>query len=228
VQQSPILARIERRSVVTCAYAAIRTSILDGLLRPGDQLIEGQLALDLDVSRGTVREALARLREDGLVEQVPPRGLAVRTFTSDDVIDIYNTRIGLETVAMRLCVRAGVDVAPLERHIEEMSAAARAGDSARLNERELAFHVTLCELSGNSYLPALLDRIGAQLRMALALDNAKYENLLEVAREHEPVVAAMRGGDEQAAAEALVEHIVGSIARHLPSASQRLVGRVPV
>jgi DNA-binding GntR family transcriptional regulator len=64
--------------------------------------------------------------------------------------------------------------------------------------------------------------------MALALDNAKYENLLEVAREHEPVVAAMRGGDEQAAEEALVEHTVGSIARHLPSASQRLIGRVTV
>ena len=78
--RTPLLGKIERTTVAASAYEAIRESILDGRFQPGDPLVESDVAVNLDVSRGTVREALARLREDGLVEHVPPRGLAVRRF----------------------------------------------------------------------------------------------------------------------------------------------------
>jgi DNA-binding GntR family transcriptional regulator len=223
----PLLGKIERTTVAASAYEAIRESILDGRFEPGDPLIESDIAVDLDVSRGTVREALARLREDGLVEQVPPRGLAVRRFSIDDVVDIYNARIGVESVAIRLCARAGVDVTRLEQMLDEMVAAARANDRATLDERELAFHLTLCELSGNRCITELLARIGAQVRMALALDNSAYADPLLVAREHEQLVMAIRQRDETGAARALVEHIVGSITRQLGVTRDRLITTVP-
>jgi DNA-binding GntR family transcriptional regulator len=225
--RTPLLGKIERTTVAASAYEAIRESILDGRFQPGDPLVESDVAINLDVSRGTVREALARLREDGLVEHVPPRGLAVRRFSIDDVVDIYNARIGVETVAIRLCARAGVDVTRLEQVVQEMVAAANAKDRAALDERELAFHLTLCELSGNRCVTELLARISAQVRMALALDNSAYDDPLLVAREHEQLVTAIRERDEIGAAEALVEHVVGSLTRQLGVARDRLITAVP-
>jgi DNA-binding GntR family transcriptional regulator len=224
---APLLERIQRTTVAASAYEAIRESILDGRFRPDDVLTEGELALHLHVSRGTVREALARLREDGLVVPVPPRGLAVRRFSIDDVVDIFNARIGLESVAIRLCIRAGADVAPLVRCAEEMVAAAANGDRLTVNARELRFHATLCELSGNRCLVELHGRIGTQIRMALTLDYAGHEDPTPPAKEHEMLVAAIRDGDEDAAVRTLVEHIVGSLTRQLGVSRDRFVGLGP-
>jgi len=226
-ERTPLLGRIQRTTVAASAYEAIRESILDGRFKPDDLLTEGDLARDLRVSRGTVREALARLREDGLVVPVPPRGLAPRRFSLDDVVDIFNARIGLESVAIRLCIRAGADVAPLERCVAEMVAAAVAGDRLTVNAHDLEFHSLLCELSGNGCLVELHGRIGTQIRLALTLDYADDEDQLPLAREHEVLVAAIRAGDEVAAMRTLFEHIVGSITRQLGVGRDRFVGLAP-
>ena len=174
-----------------------------------------------------MREALARLREDGLVVPVPPRGLAVRRFSLDDVIDIFNARIGLESVAIRLCIRRGADVAPLDRCVAEIVAAAAAGDRLAVSARELAFHATLCELSGNRCLVELHGRIGAQIRMALTMDHASDADHLHSAEGHVDVVAAIRAGDEDAATRTLLEHIVGSATRQLGVSRDRFAGLAP-
>ena len=87
--------------------------------------------------------------------------------------------------------------------------------------------MTLCELSGNRCVAEFLARISAQVRMALALDNSAYDDPLLVAREHEQLVIAIGERDEIGAAEALVEHIVGSLTRQLGVARERLITAVP-
>jgi DNA-binding GntR family transcriptional regulator len=226
-ERTPLLGRIQRTTVAASAYEAIRESILDGRFKPDDLLTESGLALDLEVSRGTVREALARLREDGLVVPVPPRGLAVRRFSLEDVIDIFNARIGLESVAIRLCIRVGADVEPLERCVDAIVAAAAADDRPAVNARELEFHRNLCELSGNRCLHELHGRIGTQIRMALTMDYASDADQISSAEGHADVVAAIRAGDEDAAVRVLAEHIVGSITRQLGVSRDRFVGLAP-
>lgn len=82
-------------------YAAIRRSILDGTLRPGERIVEQQLAEQLNVSRTPVREALLKLERENLVARIG-RGMAVRRYSSDEVRDIYNLRAHLESFAARL------------------------------------------------------------------------------------------------------------------------------
>ncbi len=82
-------------------YFAIRRSILDGTLRPGERIVEQQLAERLHVSRTPVREALLKLERENLVARVG-RGMAVRRYSSDEVRDIYKLRAHLESFAARM------------------------------------------------------------------------------------------------------------------------------
>jgi DNA-binding GntR family transcriptional regulator len=82
-------------------YAAIRRSILEGGLRPGERIVEQQLAEMLNVSRTPVREALLKLERENLVARIG-RGMAVRRYSSDEVRDIYSLRAHLESFAARL------------------------------------------------------------------------------------------------------------------------------
>jgi DNA-binding GntR family transcriptional regulator len=82
-------------------YAAIRRAILEGVLRPGERIVEQQLAEMLNVSRTPVREALLKLERENLVARIG-RGMAVRRYSSDEVRDIYNLRAHLESFAARL------------------------------------------------------------------------------------------------------------------------------
>jgi GntR family transcriptional regulator of gluconate operon len=206
------LARIERLSFAERAYAAIRESIIGGRFRPGEQLVEARLASELDVSRGPVREALKRLREEGLVVDSVHRGVYVRVFTVDDIVDLYNIRVGLESVAIRLATRLRSATIPLRESIDGMHAAASAGDFPLLNARELAFHEALCEMSRNRYVSSLFRSISGQVRIAFSLDNAEYSDAHEVAREHVPLVEAIESGDEDLAVRLIGQHVVGSLA----------------
>jgi DNA-binding GntR family transcriptional regulator len=85
-------------------YAAIRRSILEGVLRPGERIVEQQLAEMLNVSRTPVREALLKLERENLVARVG-RGMAVRRYSSDEVRDIYNLRAHLESFAARMAAQ---------------------------------------------------------------------------------------------------------------------------
>lgn len=82
-------------------YAEIRRAILEGTLRPGERIVEQQLAEMLNVSRTPVREALLKLERENLVARVG-RGMAVRRYSSDEVRDIYNLRAHLESFGARL------------------------------------------------------------------------------------------------------------------------------
>jgi DNA-binding GntR family transcriptional regulator len=89
-------------------YAGIRRWILDGVLRPGERIVEQQLAERLNVSRTPVREALLKLERENLVARMG-RGMAVRRYSSDEVRDIYNLRAHLESFAARLAAERITD-----------------------------------------------------------------------------------------------------------------------
>ncbi len=205
------LEPVARTSVADSAYAAIRNSVLSGRYEPGEQLVEARLASELGVSRGPVREALRRLCEEGLLLDVLHRGTFVREFGPRDLIDIYNVRIGLESVAVRLMVGAGRSTEPLASLVQEMRQAALVGDLNRLSALEFRFHEKLCELSGNPLLESVFRSISSQVQMALSLDNASYPDPIQIAIEHEPLIEAIERGDQKLAVQRITDHIVCSI-----------------
>jgi DNA-binding GntR family transcriptional regulator len=205
------LARLAPQSLAELAYRSIRESILAHRFRGGERLVETRLAEDLGISRAPVREALRRLAEEHLVVERPRHGTFVREFTADDFVDIYNLRIAIETAAIRLVTRRREGIEPLEAIVEEMRRAARRQRPEEVAELEFRLHETLCEMSGNAYLSAVFRSLSAQIRAALALDDAEYADLHDIVDEHLPVLDAIRGGDEQRAALVLHQHILATV-----------------
>jgi DNA-binding GntR family transcriptional regulator len=202
---------VKRTSVADSAYTAIRASVISGRFRPGEQLVEARLAEELGVSRGPVREALRRLCEEGLLVDILHRGTFVREFGPRELVDIYNVRIGLESVAVRLMIRAGRSSDRLAAQVEEMRGAARARNIGELSALEVRFHETLCELSDNPLLVSVFRSISAHVQMAVSFDNASYDDPLQIAEEHTPIIEAIDACDEALAVRSVCEHIVGSV-----------------
>jgi GntR family transcriptional regulator of gluconate operon len=199
-------------SLVELAYESIRESIIAGRFRMGEHLVEGRIAEELQVSRGPVREALRRLAQEGLVDERPRRGTFVREISGIDFVDIYNVRIGVETVAIRLVTAAQPPLAPIEETIRRLGAAARKRQIARAVDLEFRVHEQLCEASGNPYLLGVFRSLAGPVRMALTLDDSAYENLEDLVGEHELLLDAIRTGDGDQAAAAIHDHILSTVA----------------
>ena len=213
------LQRITRTSVADAAYEAVRDGVVSGLFAPGEQLVETRVGQELGVSRGTAREALRRLRDEGLAIGAQNRGVFVRELTLEDIIDLYNTRVGIEGVAIRLCTRLRRPTESLHALIAEMDACAKRGDAVGLSDRELAFHEELCRLSGNAHLAATFESLSGLTRLAFVGEYAAYSDATAVADEHRPLVEAIESGDEERAVQALIEHM--DIAQTIRSAQLR-------
>jgi DNA-binding GntR family transcriptional regulator len=122
-----VLTRLDRpdvRSIEEVVTTALRDAILSGELRPGERLLQEQLADQLRVSRIPLRDALRRLEAEGLVRIGPRRGAEVATLTRADVLEIYELRVSLEPELMRRAVSAlePADIKRLVDMSEEMDA----------------------------------------------------------------------------------------------------------
>jgi DNA-binding GntR family transcriptional regulator len=88
-------------------YDVLRAELLNGMLNPGDKLRMVELALRFSVSQSVVREGLTRLAEQGLVVATPQRGFRVRELSVEDVVGLTESRVEIESVALRLAVERG-------------------------------------------------------------------------------------------------------------------------
>jgi len=205
------LPRIDRRRLGDLAYEEVRKRIVSGDFAMGSRLNEVRLANDLGVSRAPVREALRRLSEEGLVVERPHLGAVVRELDASSLVDLYNVRAALESLAIRLATRQRMDTKPLRAIIRRMAAAAESGDYALVARHELDFHSVITNNSGNAVLMGIFHSLEGQVLMGLALDDSGYQDLEEVAREHQPLVEAIELGDEHAAAEQMQAHVLSTI-----------------
>jgi DNA-binding GntR family transcriptional regulator len=93
---------IEHKDISYPVYLKLRKMILQGVLKPGEKLLQEKLARDLGVSRTPLLKALQILEYDFLVESIPRRGMIVKMLTHKEMIDIYYVREGIESIAIRL------------------------------------------------------------------------------------------------------------------------------
>jgi DNA-binding GntR family transcriptional regulator len=148
-------------------YSQLRRLIIEGHYAPGARLVEDRLARDLGVSRTPVRQALARVASEGLVQIFPNRGAVVRTFSREDLTEAYDLRAVLEGfAAFRAATR--IDAAQLaelaqaatalERSLERQFAT-RAEEVHFLVGENQRFHGTIIAASGNARLPGILPAV---------------------------------------------------------------------
>ncbi len=164
----------------------LRQAISSGQLSAGTHLAEVELSAALGVSRGTLREALRHLQQEGLLTADSRGRLSVRVVNAREVEEIFAVRDALESLALQqICKledRSAI-VADLHRRLDELRAAE--GDFAAQLDADLAFHARMCELSGNATLLQTWRAVSGLARAAItaagpetALHNMAYERHL--------------------------------------------------
>lgn len=201
------LRPLQRTSLVTKAYEQIREAITTGQLAPGTPLVETHLAEQLGISRPPLREALARLRAEGLVVAGRRGGVAVAGLDPAELVDAYNLRTAVEVASGRLAALTGASTKPLEAAIAAMREAGRREDLSAVLDADVAFHRAVCRASGSEVLVRAFETVAGRVRMALSVDDGSYESVSMVADEHLPIVGAIARRDESGAAQAVARHI---------------------
>ncbi|MBI1280707.1 MAG: FCD domain-containing protein [Anaerolineaceae bacterium] len=206
------LNHIENRSLRDRVLDALREAIITGEFKPGQQLIETDLATSLGVSRAPLREALQILSTEGLAETVPYHGTTVRRLTKTDIEELYSLRSVLETFAIRRMIEQNnpEHVARLRKCFQDMLAAAEANDIKQVNQIDREFHDTLIELSGHSLLLTSWSVVSLRVRQVMALLNRRNSDLKKIAYNHVPIIDAIEAGDVDKAVELMKAHVAAS------------------
>lgn len=195
-------------------YDLIKTMIKDATLAPGEQLVESQLARQLEVSQAPVRDALKRLAHEGLVTHVRHQGNFVARYTDEEVAQAKVARAALEGIAGELACGNLDDgtVDALERLIASMHEAAEDRRLADFRELDFAFHRAVVEASGNVYLPRMWDIIEPSLRSLHVLGDPNFTgDWHEVAEWHRGLLDQLLAGDGPAAARLFRAHAAGTL-----------------
>lgn len=202
------LSSLDRTTLRERALHALRTAILTGQYQPGDHLGEVELANRLGISRGTVREALRHLQQEGLLVPAARGMLQVHRLSPTEVHELYEVRAALEGLAVAgVIASAGRQAAveELRRALVRLDQAA--GDFAAQVEADLGFHLLLCELSGNSMLVRTWRHLEGPIRVTVMSAGNEQRRLPMSAARHEPIVDAIERGDEAGALDVLRGHM---------------------
>ena len=206
------LHSLDRKTLRERALVAIRSAILSGHYRPGDHLGEVEIATRLSISRGTVREALRHLQQEGLVAPGMRGMLRVRSLSDEQVHELFQVRGALEGLAVAEIVgspRRAQAVSQLTAALDKL--AAGSGDLPEQIENDLSFHALLCELSGNSVLLDTWRHLEGPIRVVVMSATSENRAVPMSAAHHRPIVEAIERGDADGATAVLKEHMAAAV-----------------
>ncbi|MFD9669372.1 GntR family transcriptional regulator [Rhodococcus sp. NPDC059968] len=192
---------MERESA---AYKQLRERITGGAYHPGTMLVPAAVGAELGLSRTPVREAMQRLDYEGLVVQAP-RGYRVRERTAEEVLEICEARIALESaIAFSAATRhTDLDIARLTRLFDQ---AVETPDPATSLALHNEWHSALRSAAHNQTITELMDRLDAQLRVYDAEEARAESNLQQIETEHRDILAAVQAGDAEQARVLMIAH----------------------
>ena len=190
-------------------FNTLRRAILRGELKPGERLMEIQLANKLGVSRTPIREALRKLELEGLVLMIPRKGAEVAEITEKNLRDVLEVRCALEELAVQLaCDR-------IERNrIRELHAAAAhfrdildSDDITQIAAADEAFHDVIFKATGNERLIQLLNNLREQMYRYRIEYLKKKECYPQLLKEHATIMKAIEEHDKEKATRITGQHI---------------------
>ncbi|MFB7630310.1 GntR family transcriptional regulator [Streptomyces sp. NPDC056149] len=194
----------------------LRDRIATGRLKPGDRLVERDLAEDFGVSRVPVREAIRILLNEGVLEALSPRRIAVKEMSRRDVENLFDMREALEVLATRRAAeratQEGLD--ELARLLEDARLATLTGRAERISRANLAYHHRIVELADNELLGATLESLEGRLRWLFQ----QIDDPVALHEEHRALTLAIASRDTEAAADASLRHV-----RHYRAVALRLL-----
>jgi DNA-binding GntR family transcriptional regulator len=197
---APVREQVERR---------LRQAITSGYFRPGDRLIERELCALFGVSRSSLREALRQLEGEGLVVNIPHKGMVVATMTREEAKEVYQVRAVVEGLAGRLCADQMTDAleTALRAAMKQVEATYESGNLAALVAAKDQFYQVLLDGCGNRtagiVLQSLHDRIASLRVLTLTQPGRAVQSVAEM---HQ-ILEAILAQDPQAACRACIDHV---------------------
>jgi DNA-binding GntR family transcriptional regulator len=216
--QGGVVVSSTRREEVT---ARVRRALLTGELRPGQRIKEVHLAEALGVSRPTLRESLQQLVHEGALVQVPYKGIHVAQPTADELRDVAEVRMTLETMAALRLSRDphGPAMDGVREALAQHLAAIEHADDLRAHVTHIGLHKAIWDQAGSPTLGKIWPLVGSQIHIALTVDQALRHDPERDAMLHRRLVRVIEEGDEAVIAAEVEEHIrrsVDEVLRRLP------------
>lgn len=206
----PGFVKLQPRTLVHQVIDALVAGASEGLILPGDRIVEADLALQLGVSRVPVREALRVLESQGVVVNEPYKGIRLTPVTPQRIDQLIEVRVALETMAARRAIRSGfnsgIHIEGLASLVQEMAAMADRNDVFGFATADTNFHRALCALAGNTVLNDMWEMLARQMTIIFGLSTLG-KPMAAIVDEHLRLIEVFRSGDVADMARELEDHI---------------------
>ncbi|WP_303813723.1 GntR family transcriptional regulator [Selenomonas ruminantium] len=191
---------------------SLREAIRSGILKPGERIMEIQLAEELGVSRTPVREAIRKLELEGYVVMMPRRGTYVASMSIRDINEIFEIRTALESLSNGLAADHITDdeLEHLQRLLVIIGGYIKEGNIEKIVETDIEFHDLLYHAARNERLVGIISNLRDQLTRFRTLSMSYPGRLEETLEEHRLIVDAIASGDRKAASRAAERHMENS------------------
>lgn len=190
-------------------FKYVKSQIINGYYKAGDNLVESKMAEELGVSRTPIREAIRLLELEGLVETIPNKGAVVLGISPKDVEDIYAIRSLVEGLAARWAAEriSSIEKKEMQKTMDLMDFFAQRGDTDELAELDNRFHQIIYEASGSKILNLTLGNLHQYVQLA-RLESLKRPNRLDrTIEEHHEILNAFLANDPDQAEKAMAKHV---------------------
>lgn len=190
-------------------FNTLREAILKGELKPGERLMELQLAAKLGVSRTPIREAIRMLEQEGLAVTIPRKGAEVARMTEKDMEDVLVIRAALDELAVQLAASniTEEELARMEEARREFESSLQTGNVKQIAQADVDFHDVIYQAADNAKLVTMLNNLREQMyryRVEYLKDETSYPRLL---KEHEDIVESLKKRDKKHVAEVMRVHV---------------------
>ncbi|MBS4537024.1 GntR family transcriptional regulator [Clostridium sp. D2Q-11] len=190
-------------------FEHLRESIILGKMKPGERLMEIQLAESLGVSRTPVREAIRKLELEGLVIMVPRKGAYVSEVSLKDIKEALEIRASIEGLGAYLAAERMEEdeIEALKKKHEELKICINDGDVACIVEKDTELHDIIFKATRNNMLMDLVDGLREQVQRFRVSYVSSHHKSSELAKEHQKIIDAIEMRDKEAAKKYAEEHI---------------------
>ncbi len=191
-------------------FNTLREAILKGELKPGERLMELQLASKLGVSRTPIREAIRMLELEGLAVTIPRKGAEVAKMTEKDMEDVLQIRRALDELAVQLACdkMTEVQLRMIRLAMKEFEESTRSRDVKKVAQADVAFHDAIYKAADNPKLMNLLNNLREQMyryRVEYLKDESAYPTLMG---EHEEIYEGLKRKDKASVVRSIGEHVM--------------------
>ncbi len=190
-------------------FNTLRQAILRGELKPGERLMEIQLANKLGVSRTPIREAIRKLELEGLVLMIPRKGAEVAEITEKSLRDVLEVRRALEELAVQLACEkiTKEEIRELERVAKEFQQVVKSSDITEIAEVDVCFHDIIYTATDNQKLIQLLNNLREQM-YRYRVEYLKRDGVFpQLIAEHEAIIRHIENNEKEKATEVMCRHI---------------------